>query len=620
MLSRRGFLGVAAGATASIAAGVRTASAQSGSGDSVFAHGVASGDPLADRIVLWTRVTPSADAVPGSGLGDAVDVDWVLATDSDLVTVVASGTETTTAAQDHTVHVDATGLEPGTAYWYRFSALGEASPTGQTKTAAAQGTAPPRVRFGIVSCAEYEYGFFGAYRHLSGCDDLDAVLHLGDYIYEFGLEYGRPPTAAATPGSSVGRTHVPPNECVTLADYRARYGQYRGDADAMAMHGRHPVIVMYDDHEVANDTWKAGAENHQPEEGDFAARAAVARQAWREWMPIRQVDPNDVEVVHRGFRFGDLAELWMLDERRYRDEQPDNAFFSYGSVDPAINDPNRTMLGTAQRDWLLAGLSTSDAAWKVLGNPVPLFPFVLGPALATMVSDVFAPLAGSLPPIPPPLTVDDWNGYRVEQQAIFDTIGSAGVDDVIVLTGDYHESFVAEIPVSVGDYQFERNSLAVEFIAPSVTSPGLGETLEGGGLPEASAVEAVFAANLTAGNPWVRYHEGRSNGFGVVDFTVERAQYDFWFVDDKLDSASPARVASSWEVPRGTPLADPAAGPLSDDCSVAAPTTSPAGAGKLARTGGVPIPVGAAVSVAALAAGARILQRRAEVQRADPPA
>ena len=584
MLTRRRFLGIAAGGIVG-AAGARLPLAHGAGSHGAFAHGVASGDPLADRVVLWTRVTPA------DGSGSAVR--WEVARDEAFRSIVARGTTTTDASRDHTVHVDASGLESATDYWYRFHAHDTVSPVGRTRTLPAAGAPLDRLRLGIVTCAEYEFGFFGVYRHLAARDDVDAVLHLGDYIYEFGLDYGTPPRATPTPGGDIGRAHQPPHECLTLDDYRTRYAQHRGDPDLQALHAAHPMIAMYDDHEVANDTWREGAEQHSPEEGDFAARAAAARRAWREWMPVRIVDPADVELAHRRFRIGDLADLWMIDVRRYRDAPPQNAFIGYGSVDPAIDDPSRTMLGRAQRDWLVDGLRTSAAAWKVVGNPVPFFPMVVGPALASAVQSTFAPLAGTTPPAPPPLTVDDWNGYRAERQALVEVIASAPVRDVLFLTGDYHESLVADIPARPGDYVLDGNSVAVELVAPAVTTPGLGETLEEGGLPNAAAIEALYAANLAADNPWVRYHEGRANGFGVVELTPARAQYDFWFLDDRLDPASGARFASSWEVLRGQPRARPAAGPL-------APRVR-------GTTGAPPAPIPPAATLPATGGAARLL-------------
>ena len=603
MLTRRRFLGVAAGGIVG-AAGARLPLAR-GADDpgGVFVHGVASGDPLPDRVVLWTRVT-----VPGGGPSA---VRWEVAGDAAFGSIVRRGETSTDAARDHTVHVDATGLSPGRDYWYRFRVGDATSPVGRTRTAPAAGAPVERLRLGIVSCAEYEFGFFGVYRHLAARDDVDAVLHLGDYIYEFGVTYGTPPRSTPTPGAAIGRGHEPTHECLTLGDYRTRYAQHRRDPDLQALHAAHPMIAIYDDHEVANDTWRDGAEQHSPEEGDFRARAAAAHRAWREWMPVRQVDPADPEVAHRRLGFGDLADLWMLDERRYRDEHAANAFIGYGSADPAVDDPARTMLGAAQRDWLFEGLRTSGAAWKLIGNPVPFFPFVVGPALASAVEAAFAPLAGSSAPVPPPLTVDDWNGYRFEQRSLTDLVATAPVRDVVILTGDYHESLVADVPVRPGDYALDGNSVAVEFVAPAVTTPGTWETLELGGAPSAAPLEQTYKANLAANNPWVRHHEGRANGFGVVELTAARAQYDYWYLDDRLDRSSGVRFASSWEVLRGQPRVRPAAGALGarDRNATAAspPPAAPAPGGELPASGGSTRPL-ALLAAGLAAAVARALR------------
>ena len=605
-VTRRTFL--AAGAAGAAAMAVRPVFARSGAAEAPFLHGVASGDPLADRVVLWTRVTPTADAVPGSGLGPPVDVTWEVASDPQFATVVAKGTVVVTAASDHTVKVDVAGLRPGADHWYRFTALGATSPVGRTRTTPAAGTALETLRIGVLTCAEYEFGYFGAYRHLAGRDDVDVVVHLGDYLYEFGIGYGSPPTVLETPGPEIGRAHEPPREIVSLADYRTRYSQYRRDADAQALHAAHPVVVVWDDHEFANDAWKAGAQNHQPEEGDFAARAAAARQAWREWQPVRQA-PGDDAVTYRTLRFGDLAEMWMLDERRYRDEQPQNAFISYGSVDPALDDPSRTMLGAAQRDWLVGGLTSSTAAWKVLGNPVMFMPFAMATPEMAIVKTLFGAALPVGLPLPPPLTVDDWNGYRAERDNLMRVMAEAPVPDVVVLTGDYHESFASDIAHPIESYRLDGSSVGVEFIAPSATSPGLGETLERGGFPNGDAINSVFEANIALNNPWIKYHEGFSNGFGVLELTAAHAQFDFVFLADRLDPATAATVAASFEARRGDPHVVPAAGPLGPRARSAnqpapappapLPITGDDSEGRLPATGGAAVPAAAAAAAAA---------------------
>ena len=543
--TRREFLGAAAGLTGAAATWRYTALASAAPANPFAAHGVASGDPLADRVIIWTRVVTD----------DAVS--WEVATDPSFATVVRRGTTVTSAAHDYTVHVDVDGLAPYTAYWYRFGVGGETSPVGRTRTLPRAADSIDRVRFGVVTCSEWEFGFFGGYRALAERDDLDAVLALGDYIYEFDRSYGGVPSPQ--PG---GRVHEPAHELVSLEDYRTRYRQYRSDAGLVALHASHPTIVIYDDHEVCNDWWKDGGEAHDPAtQGDFHERSRVARQAFREWMPIR-LNPTDAERVYRRFQFGDLVDLFMLDERLYRDAPPSSAAFSYGSVDPAVDDPSRSMLGPTQRGWLLEGLETSPAAWKVLGNQVSVMPIDIGPALAGVLSTALSGLGTPLPPIPPPLLIDGWDGYNAERQQILTTIQDRGVKDVVVLTGDYHESFVSELPVDRSTYELDGNSAAVEFIAPAITSPTLTETLQMASLPEALTINTVFEANLLVSNPWVKFHDGFRNGFGVAEFRRDGMQYDFWFVDDRARPDTGAVAGAFWQVTRGAAKATVAAAAL----------------------------------------------------------
>ena len=526
-------------------------------GVSPFLHGVASGDPIADSVILWTRVTPIVEALPGSGLGGAVEVLWEISATPEFDSIEKSGKVLTDASSDHTVHINAEGLTPDQHYWYRFETLGVRSPVGHTRTAPATNQAVDAVRLGLLTCAEYEFGFFGACRHIAQRADLSAVLHMGDYIYEFGNSYG----PIATPGEALGRQHQPPYDIVSLADYRTRYGQYRNDVDLQAAHAAHAFICIYDDHEVANDWWREGAENHDPStQGDFFDRLAAGMQAWREWLPIRIPDLSEPQRVYRKLQYGTLVDLFLLDTRLYRDEQPTNAIVGYASVDPATDDPDRTLLGPEQREWLSAGLQSSNASWKVLGNQVPFYPFVVGTALPSLLTELLDPLDGTLPPLPAPLTVEDWNGYRADQSRMIEVMSQ--VDDVVILTGDYHESFAAEVPSNIGEYRLTRNSVAVEFICPAITSPGLSETLGGLGVPASDAIDTVFEANLTLGNPWVKYHEGFSNGYAVVEFNVQRTRYDYWYIDDRADPQTGVRVAASWQVERGSSLLSEASAPL----------------------------------------------------------
>ncbi|MCB1843146.1 MAG: alkaline phosphatase D family protein, partial [Halioglobus sp.] len=308
-----------------------------------FLHGVASGDPLTDRVILWTRLTPR-----GEGL---VRVAWEVSTDESFSNIVASGSGTTSAEVDYTVKVDAEGLQPGSQYYYRFSSDDTVSPLGRTRTLPAGSAAA--ASFAVVSCSNYPAGFFNVYREVAQ-QELDAVLHLGDYLYEYA-----PGGYASANAEAYGRVVQPPNELFSLADYRTRYAQYRTDEDLQAAHGRHPFITVWDDHEIANDAWRDGAENHDPAtEGDYAARKMAAIQAWYEWQPVRP--PTDVnEVIYRRFQYADLLDLLMLDTRIIgRDEQfvyPD--FVSGGMIDvaaarAAFGDSNRSLLGEEQRAWL----------------------------------------------------------------------------------------------------------------------------------------------------------------------------------------------------------------------------------------------------------------------------
>lgn len=532
-----------------------------------FLHGVASGDPLPTAVVIWTRVTPVETATPGANVVvEPLPVQWEVADNAGFAGTLRSGSTMAVAEHDYTVHVDVTGLDPDRSYWYRFRSRGVTSPAGRTKTAPAA-SSTRAVRFGVVSCAEWEFGFFGAYGRLAERNDLDAIIHLGDYIYEFGTSYGPVPT----PGAAFDRVHEPPREVTTLADYRQRYGQYHSDPSLQALHARYPFITTYDDHEVANDWWREGAENHDASEGDFLLRLASALRAWREWQPLRLILTGSVQAW-RKLQYGRTVDLWMLDTRLYRDQQPDNAIVGYGSVDPATDDPSRTLLGATQKQWLFGGLPQSTATWKVLGNQVPFYPFVLGVNLPDALQQIIDQGDGTLPPLPATLTVEDWNGYRAEQQALIKVMD--GVDDVVVLTGDYHESFAAEVPLKPGDYALSQlapvplldaRTVAVEFICPAVTSPGLTETLAGLGLPGDAPlnINTVFEANLTLANPWVKYHEGFRNGYGVVEFAATQAQYDFWHVDDRTDPDTAAAAVKSFRVVKGSKRLVAVTAPLS---------------------------------------------------------
>ncbi|MEU8879169.1 alkaline phosphatase D family protein [Streptomyces hydrogenans] len=494
-----------------------------------FPHGVASGDPLPDGVLLWTRVTPSPEAVPGSGLGADVRVDWEVAEDRGFARVVASGTTTAGAAADHTVKADVRGLRPATAYFFRFTAGGTVSPTGRTRTAPAADSAVPGVRFGVVSCANYEAGHFSAYRHLAARADLDAILHLGDYIYEYAS--GVYPKAEDTV-----RTHEPRHEIVSLADYRTRHGRYKTDPDLQALHAAHPVVAIWDDHEFANDAWTGGAENHTPgAEGEWAARVAAAKRAYFEWMPVRASTEG---TVFRRLRFGRLADLHLLDLRSFRSAQ---AKTGSGTVD----DPDRTITGRAQLDWLKSGLAGSDAAWQLVGTSVMISPVAFGSLPAYLLE----PLAGllGLPAEGIAVNVDQWDGYTDDRKELLAHLSSRAIRNTVFLTGDIHMAWANDVPARAATYPLSA-SVATEFVVTSVTSDNLDDLLN----VAPGTLSVVAAGAVKAANRHVKWVDMDHHGYGVLDVTAERSQMDYYTVSDKRDPAASASWARSYRTASGT--------------------------------------------------------------------
>ncbi|MBT2479049.1 alkaline phosphatase D family protein [Streptomyces sp. ISL-94] len=494
-----------------------------------FLHGVASGDPLPDGVLLWTRVTPTPEAVPGSGAGPAVQVDWEVAGDKAFSRVVARGTVTASAATDHTVKVDVRGLQPHTPYWYRFTAGATTSPVGRTLTTPAHEASTAGVRFGVVSCANWESGYFSAYRHLAARSDLDAVLHLGDYIYEY--QSGGYPEA-----KYVVRPHEPKHEILSLADYRTRHGRYKTDADLQALHHAHPVIAIWDDHEFANDAWAAGAENHTPgAEGEWAARAAAAKQAYFEWMPVRA---SIAGTVYRRLRFGTLADLHLLDLRSFRSQQ---AKVGSGSVD----DPERTMTGRAQLDWLKSGLADSDATWKLVGTSVMISPVAFG----SLPAHLLAPLAKllGLPEGGIAVNVDQWDGYTDDRKELLGHLKDRNIENTVFLTGDIHMAWANEVPVNMATYP-GSGTAATEFVVTSVTSDNLDDILH---VP-ADTASLVAESAVKAANWHVKWLDMDAHGYGVLDMTAERSQMDYYAVSDKRRQDATAAWIRSYRTLNGT--------------------------------------------------------------------
>ena len=436
-----------------------------------FTHGIASGDPLADRVILWTRV------LPGSGNANPVPCAWQVATDDRFETILASGEAVAHAEHDYTVKVDAAGLAPGQSYCYRFMAHGVISPVGCTRTLPVGMVS--EFKMAVASCSNYPQGFFHAYRDIAE-SDLDVVLHLGDYLYEYPVGEYVNPVAEET----LGRKVEPEHEILVLEDYRMRHGLYRTDPDLQAAHAAHPWITVWDDHEMMNDTWRAGAENHDQSEGDFSKRIQAARQAYHEWMPIRTGAGGDQGVIYRAFQIGDLADLIMLDTRLVgRDEQLDYAtgIEQAGSVEAFIkNDlynPKRQMLGEEQEAWLQQALQrskTRGATWQVLGQQVLMgklnIPVIPPEELAKLeLSEYARPRVEQTQQLAPyglPSNLDAWDGYPVARERLFAML-SAHATNSISLAGDTHNGWAFNLANQKGE------AVGVEWGTPGISSPGL---------------------------------------------------------------------------------------------------------------------------------------------------
>ncbi len=497
-------VGAHAAAPASISGNPRRA------GDHVFAHGLASGDPLRDRVILWTRASPTRH-------DRAVTVRWCIGTDPALHEVVDQGETSALPQRDFTVKVDALGLEPGRTYYYRFDAEGEATAVGRTRTLPVG--AVPRLRLAVASCANLPFGWFNVYANIAARADLDAVLHLGDYISEYAPnEYGD--------GREFGRVHAPPREILSLADYRQRHAQYKADTDLQAAHRQHPWILAWDDHESADNAWRGGAANHdEAREGAWAIRRAAAVRAYAEWMPIRELPDDDTGLrTWRSFAFGDLCDLLMLDTRLHgRDRQ------ARRGEDAVIADPSRTLLGADQAAWLAGQLRRSHrrgAGYRLLGQQV-LFGQMLGDERKV-------------------LNTDGWDGYPVARQQVFDQLANERIDNVVMLTGDLHSAWALDLsPAPFGGYDAAsgRGALAVEMVTSAVTSPSPYRE------PDAAAKAEL---RMLQNGPHLKYLNFRQRGYLLLDITPERAQGEWYFVDDITRRGSADLLGAAYASERGS--------------------------------------------------------------------
>jgi alkaline phosphatase D len=456
-----------------------------------FLHGVASGDPMSDKVIIWTRVTDASLS--------SINVDYLVATDTGMVNIVSQGTVTTNASKDFTVKVDVTNLQANTTYYYEFSALGNRSVRGRTKTLPTGNI--NAARFAFVSCAHYENGFFNAYEVIKNRNDIDFVVHLGDYIYEYetgGL------------GNTVGnRIFSPDYEIKTLDDYRMRHNFYKMDRQLQLVHQQYPFFIVWDDHEFANDAWMGGAANHtEGTEGLWADRKMYAQQAWHEWIPSRDVDVTDPLKIYRTYNFGSLFDLIMTDTRIYgREEQ-------VGVTSSTANDANRTIYGTAQRNWLYNELNNSSAKWRIIGNQIMMGPLKL---------------------LGLPVNNDSWDNYTAERTNTWNVMRNKG--NCVILTGDFHTAWANDLPASGYSSSSGANSAGVEFVTTSVTTTNF----------DLPAVEGV----ATFSNPHIKWCKFTGHGYCIVDIDNSRVNCDYYEMQT-IESQSVGQVLrTSWQVRDG---------------------------------------------------------------------
>ena len=514
----RGLAGTAL-AAAALPLVLRGAAAQTWSKGDPFSLGVAAGVPRADGFVLWTRLAPeplsSDPRTPGGMSGGDVTVGYEIAADSAMCDVVRRGEAVAESAFAHSVHLDIRGLEPGRPYWYRFTSGDAASRIGRAATLPAPGATVDRLRFGFVSCSNYEHGYFSAYRHLAD-ENPEFVLCLGDYIYEY-IEQRRPTV----------RRHSDGIEAATLPTYRNRYAQYRLDPDLQRLHAEVPSLVTWDDHEVQNDYADKWSEYFDDPEL-FLLRRAAAYQAFYEHMPVRPIvsrpDGPRMRIYDR-FTFGDLVEISMLDGRQYRSREacytPPNKGGTHLETDascPERREAGRSMLGFAQEAWLHTGLARSQTQWNLIAQDVLMAQY----RLKQNDADAFS--------------TDDWDGYPANRARLLKHIHEREVRNVVVVGGDTHAYFANDLRL---DFNDEGSPLvATEFVGTSISSVGP---------PYAPIAQAL------PDNPHVHFFESRRRGYVAVDLERANMQVRMRVVSDAADPKADISTLRTFAVEGGRP-------------------------------------------------------------------
>lgn len=524
MLGRRSFLRIAGGSAGLLIAAPALVGLGAGAqtrwpSGNPFSLGVASGSPSADGFVLWTRLAPdplSADPLAPGGLagGSDIEVAYEIATDEAMRTIVRKGTVPAEAAFAHSVHLEVGGLEPDRPYWYRFMSGGAASRIGRARTAPTPGAALENIRFGFVSCSNYEEGYFAAYRHLAE-EDPDLVLFLGDYIYEY-----------TNPYDGRVRAHSDGVEAKTLPTYRNRYAQYRLDGDLQELHARAPSLVTWDDHEIENDYAGEWSENFEEPE-DFLVRRTAGYQAFYEHMPVRpslsRPKGNRMRIYDR-FTYGDLAEFSLIDGRQYRSREacyipPDHGggHLENDASCPERRDPSRSMLGMPQEAWLYNGLAQSKARWNVIAQDMMMADF------AEHHRD------GSVK-----YSTEDWNGYPEARARLLRQLQRTRVANPVVLSGDMHSFWTSDLKADFADPT--SPIVATEFVTSSITS--------------GSPPYETYARHLP-NNPHIRFFESRKRGYASVDLTPERMVTRFQTVSDARDPNATLATLETFVIENG---------------------------------------------------------------------
>lgn len=445
-----------------------------------FYHGVASGDPTQNSVIIWTRLT--TDELNPS-------IEWQVATDTLMQNIVQSGTTTTTIDKDYSIKIDVTGLQPNTFYYYEFKYNNLYSLRGRTKTLPTGNV--DHLRFAVVSCASFPHGYFNVYQAINQRNDVDAIIHLGDYIYEYGKnEYG------------TVRVPDPTDEILTLADYRIRHSMYKLDSMLMRLHQQFPFYTVWDDHEFADNAYLDGAENHSSNEGNWSARKKAAAKAYGEWMPIRTIDTTSTIKIYRTYKIGNLVDLYFLDTR-INARKAQNILASLTGTD----DSTHYLIGNEQFSWLKNGLQNSTATWKVLAQQVMVAPF-----------KVFNIAFNS----------DQWDGYPSERKKLFNMVNDLNLNNLVVLTGDIHSAWANDLPFGRINYDARtgKGSAGVEFVTTAVTSPGIPLTGIFGNI-----AQGAFAQLVKDNNPHVKHNNFVNRGFSIIDFSQQKTQTDFYNIE-----------------------------------------------------------------------------------------